>query len=83
MGLWDLKFAILYQEEVLLEDIIWSLKGDATDMVTYLDPTPSVVVILDKLDSLYGLVPPLMLWCRDSMESPREEVNPWLISSLD
>ena len=43
-----------YQEEVLCEGIIQSLKGDATDMIRYLGPTPSVNAILDKLNSLYG-----------------------------
>ena len=32
------------------------LKGDAADIYKYLCPTPSVNVILDKLDSLYGSV---------------------------
>ena len=45
-----------YQEGVLWEGIIWSLKGHAANMVQFLGPTPSVDAILDKLDSLYGLV---------------------------
>ena len=56
MGLWGLRFVIPAQEEVLWEGIIWSLKGNAMDMVRFLGPAPSVNAILDKLDSFYGLV---------------------------
>ena len=45
-----------FQEGVLQEGIIQSLKGDAADMVWFLSPTSSVKAILDKLDSLYGSV---------------------------
>ena len=41
-----------YQEEVLQEGKLWSLKGDAADMVQFLGPAPSIKAILDKLDSL-------------------------------
>ena len=45
-----------YQEGVLWEGIIWSLKGDVANMVWFLGPAPSVEAILDKLDSLYRSV---------------------------
>ena len=41
-----------YQEEVLCKGVIQSLKDDATEMVRYLGPAPSVDVILDRLHSL-------------------------------
>ena len=43
-------------EEVLWDGIIWSLKGNARDIVQVLGPATSVDVILEKLDSLYGSV---------------------------
>ena len=42
-----------YQEGVLQEGIIQSLKGNAADMVHFLGPAPSVKAILDKLDSIW------------------------------
>ena len=45
-----------YQEEVLQQGIIQSLKSDTANMVWFLGPAPSIKAIPDKLDSLYGSV---------------------------
>ena len=45
-----------YQELVVWESIVQSLKGAAADMAWYMGPTASVIEILQKLTVIFGTV---------------------------
>ena len=45
-----------YPESVVLESIVWSLKGAVADMAWYMGPTASVREILQKLMVIFGMV---------------------------
>ena len=45
-----------YPEEVVLERIIWLLKGAKADMARYMGPTTSIAHILCKVSFIFGMV---------------------------
>ena len=60
-----------YQEAVIFENIIRSLKVAAADMARYMGPTASVDHILQKFQLFLAWWTPLTFSCRTSIRSPR------------
>ena len=60
-----------YQESVVQESIVQSLKGAAADMAHYMGPTASVTEILQKLMVIFGTVASFDVLCKIFIRLPR------------